>query len=181
MIEIFVLLTFATAIAEIIMSGRWLPFYFRNGIPLYLKSFQVMEPPTLSADDLSRKFSSGIAAPIIFHRIRNDEIGFREKAFSFRLFNYTPIMHGLIHVDQSKYTVKMVGYANWTTIIFPIAFLSIDYSFSQRQPTHPPTTLFLVAIFAVLYLIQFIRFNRVFKFLEDKFSGKSHVMGSNNT
>ncbi len=182
MIEILVLLTFATAIAEVIISGRWLAFYFRSGIPLFVKSFQVIELPTISPDSLSQQFSTGMTEPIVFRRINNDEIGFREKFFSFRLFSYSPIMHGLIRVDQRERKVSVIGYANWTAIVFPATFLLMDYFFSHRQPTHTPMTLFLVCIMAALYLIQFTRYKKVHKILEEKFSGKySERAGQTNT
>ena len=172
MIETLVLFTFIAVIAELIISGRWVTFYFRKGLPLFIKSFQVVELPTISTDYLTSRFSNGITDPLVFHRIDNDEIGFREKFFSFRPIGYSPIMHGLIRIARSERKVSIIGYSNWFTIIFPITFLLVDYDFSRRQPAHSPTIYFLFGIMAVLYLIQFIRFNKVYKILEEKFSRK---------
>jgi hypothetical protein len=156
-------------IAELIMSGSWYPFYFRTGIPLFRRSFHFLEQPTISPETLSEKFHSSFADPLLFHAIGPREIGFREKFFSFRLFNYTPVMHGLILIGQLQHKVTVTGYANWFVIFFAATFIAIHLPFAQLEVHYVPESIVVFIYLGILYVIQTVRFNKVFKILEQKY------------
>ena len=167
--EVLFIILFFVAIAELILSGRWVPFYFRTGIPLFWRSFPFLEQPTISPDTLSEKFHSGFADPLLFRVITPSEIAFRERFFSLRLFSYTPVMHGLIRIDQLQHKVTVTGYANWFVIALAAAFIVLHYSFSQLEIHYLPVSLIIFLFLGILYVIQAVRFNNVFKMLEQQF------------
>jgi hypothetical protein len=167
--EAWFIILIIIVIAELIMSGRWFPFYFRTGIPLFRRSFSFLEQPTISPETLSEKFHSSFIDPLLFRAIGPHEIGFREKFLSFRLFNYTPVMHGLIRVDQLQHKVTVIGYANWFVIFFAATFIAIHLPFAQSEVHYLPLSIVVFIYLAILYVIQTVRFNRIFKTLEKKY------------
>ena len=155
-----------TVIAELIISGRWLPFYFRTGIPLFRRSFRYTEHRAISPNSLSDEFTGGgITVPLIFRSIGPNEIAFREKFFSLRLFGYTTVMHGLIRVGNAQLQVSVTGYANWFPLVFSATFIYMAVSFSGPDIRYL-LLLFLFVLLTILYLIQFVRFSKVFRMLE---------------
>lgn len=108
--EVSIIILVVVAIAETVLSSRWAPFYFLNGIVLFKKTASFVETPNLSPDDLTTQFSQGLAAPIVFFPIDEGLIAFREKMISFRFFHYTPVMHGLIRIDRDRREISVTGY-----------------------------------------------------------------------
>jgi hypothetical protein len=174
--EILFPLMIITVIAELIISGRWVPFYFRTGIPLFRKSFHYNGQPAFSPESLSGAFTGGIAVPLIFHSIGPNEIAFREKFFSLHLFSYTPVMHGVIRVSDEQRQISVTGYANWSPLVFSAIFIYMDVSFYVHDVGYFPL-LFLFVFWIVLYLIQFARFSKVFRILERTHSQDSWNRG----
>lgn len=179
--EIMMVLLILTVITESILSGRWAGFYFLYGLTLFKKSFTFAGDPHLSAEELSQDFSQGISTPIVFHELDQDTIGFREKMFSFRLFNYTPIMHGLIRIDRIHREMSVTGYANWSPIVFAIVFLSTFLRMSLEKEGLGFFILFFFAMLGVLYAIQFSRFIKIFAQVKERSLQHRQVYGQAKT
>jgi hypothetical protein len=165
-----IIILVVVAIAETVLNSRWAPFYFLRGIILFKKSVSFAESPYLSPDDLSTQFSQGIVTPIVFYPLGEDLIAFREKLLGFRLFHYTPVMHGLIRVDRERREISVTGYANWFAllfaIIFPAAFITNSPAKSESSFIIP----FLLILFGSLYAIQYVRFTKITEAIRERLS-----------
>jgi len=155
-------------IVESVLSGRWASFYFLNGLTLFKKSFTVADDPRVSVDDLSQDYSQGLSTPIVFHEFGQDAIGFREKMFSFRLFHYTPVMHGLIRIDRVRREISVMGYANWSPIVFAIVFFSTFPRATLEKGIYIFIILFFFVIIGILYAIQLSRFSKIFEQVKER-------------
>lgn len=164
--EVLFPIIFVVLIAELIVSGTWQSFYFRAGIPLFKKSIRLSSPPELSVDDLNRRFERGVFMPLRFKQMSPHEVAFREAFSGFRLLSYTPVIHGLIRYDETTRELHMIGFANWFALLFIIVLIAIASSFpSSEVPFDVMFTVFPLALFALLYFIQFKRYTGVFKAL----------------
>lgn len=147
---------------EMRLASQWSPFYFNNGIKLYSKDIRINSPQS-NLDDLSNKLNTtfkgnGFSPSILFNKIDDQALGFREKIFEFSLFSYTPLMHGKIEVDHSN--IRVAGIVNW----YPIGFMCLWYSFLFPTFRFDIDLIFLLApaiIFSVIYIIQSRRYNKI--------------------
>ena len=147
---------------EMGLAAKWSPFYFNNGIKLYSKHIGINNSQ-INMDDLSNLLNTafkgtGFSPSILFQRIDDQNIGFREKVLEFSLFSYTPLMHGKIEVNHSN--IKIAGLANW----YPIGFVCLWYSFLFPTFRFDMDIMFLLApviIFGVIYFVQSRRYNKI--------------------
>jgi hypothetical protein len=133
---------------------------------LFKKRIRLPEPPALSIDLLNEAFTGVVCDPLRFKQLSPHQIAFREGFLSFRLMNYTPVMHGLIRYDERMKELQVIGFANWFAPLFIVLFVLLGFS----PPSHPTGgevvfILFPLVLLVVLYLIQFRRFNSVYKAL----------------
>src|SRR5450755_85080 len=104
------LIVMAIVIAEMFLSGAFIPFYFTLGIPVFrcrvACSPTTNRPP--STDQLERATSSGALPAIAFRQLDEWHYAFRERWFNglFK-FSYTPIMHGLLEFDRDNGAVRV--------------------------------------------------------------------------
>lgn len=159
--EVSIIVLIVVAIAETVLNSRWVPFYFLHGIPLFKKTVTLVETTNLSPDDLTTNFSQGITTPIVFFPIGENVIAFREKMISFRLFHYTPVMHGLIRVDSERREISVTGFANWFALLFAITFPAAFITNSPAKSELGFVIPFLFILFGSLYAIQYYRFTRI--------------------
>ena len=156
---------FAVAITEIVVTGTWQGFYFRLGIPLFRKKLDLPEAPELSTDLLCQRFCKGVTTPLVFRRISPNEIAFRESIVSCRL-NYTPVMHGLIRYDEVVKVLYVVGWANWYAPMFLVFFAGIAFSMSPGELGFGIMMILgALCVLAVLYAIQYSRFDDVYEMI----------------
>jgi hypothetical protein len=116
------------AILEIFLSGSWSRVYFRHGIPVYSKDVQCysITSSTAVADTLAERLTRGWGPSQVFHSLSESEVAFREKAFEFTFFHYTPIMHGLITVLPRQRTAVVKGFLNWFVVAFGILVVGTE-------------------------------------------------------
>ena len=149
-------------LVEMRLASKWSPFYFNNGIQLYSKEIRTNSTQN-NLDDLRNTLNTafkgtGLSPSILFHKIDDQTLGFREKIFEFSLFSYTPLMHGKIKVDN--FNIKIAGIANW----YPIGFICLWYSFLFPTFRFDIDFMFLLApaiIFGVIYIMQLRRYNKI--------------------
>ena len=166
--EVSIIMLVVVAIAETVLSSRWVPFYFLHGILLFKKTASFVETPNLSPDDLTTQFSQGLAAPILFFPIDEGLIAFREKMISFRFFHYTPVMHGLIRVDHDRREISVTGCANWFALLFAITFPAAFVTNSPAKSELGFVIPFLLILFGSLYAIQYFRYTRILEAIKQK-------------
>lgn len=157
-------------ICELILAGFWVGFYFRNGIPLFSRSIPCgpeQEVP-MSAEELSEAYSRWLVMPLAFRSLGPGEVAFREKALSFALLSYTPIMRGRIAHDERSGTLTVTGYAN----AWPLCFLGFFVTMSlQMTPSAGFDLEFsgvALLIVALCYGIQALRYNKMVNMLREE-------------
>ena len=143
------------ALIELVLSGSFSRPYFRFGIPIFIVRLPARERGLPDFEErLESEFSSGLTPPLVFRRFSPTEVGFRERAFGWRVFSYTPVMHGLIRLAPSEGTVYVIGWLNW----FTAAFVAALIAFSQLEPIFP---IFAAGVIVLIYIIQSRRYRAV--------------------
>jgi hypothetical protein len=127
---------FAVLLTEAWAASRWWPPYFTNGLVVYRRSIpwtrSVMPLP--GVESLAQRFRGGLGPSLVFCELGPGEVAFREKLFESRLFNYTPVMHGLLRLRPESGHVEVEGRANWFTIAFCLVFASFLWGFPGAWP-----------------------------------------------
>jgi hypothetical protein len=173
--EYFFLIAIGVALLEALIQAAWVPLYFRLGLPVYAREVPYKDAPRfeLLQETLAKGFGGILAPPVLFRALSPDELAFRESMFYFRLFSYTPIMHGLARLDPVRRVVTVHGYLNW----WPLAFLAFWYAFALRNPAWPDfweQVLWYAAplvVMAVIYLIQAAVYGKVVRLLREACGG----------
>lgn len=157
MIPILMVITFSLLLLEVLLSSRWNPTYFRKGIPIFFKRYELALALTepFPSEKLTKEFKGWFFPPLMFKEIGPDEYAFREGLFQFVLLTYTPLMHGILQVDRGEGVVKVVGHVNWIALMFILGFVGFGYS-AELFALLP-----LFSVIAVLYVIQAFRFHKV--------------------
>jgi hypothetical protein len=147
---------------EIILESKWSSFYFKKGIPLYGKEINC-DINKLNVEHITNQLNGAFigtwnSPTMLFNRIDDKTIAFREKLFEFGFFNYGPLMHGKIEINYNK--VRIVGLCNW----FPLAFAVLWYSMLLPRVEFELDIIFLIApalVYGVSYVIQSRRYNKI--------------------
>jgi hypothetical protein len=147
----------AVLVAEITLWIRWVPWYFRSGIPIFLSRAARAEGlETVSFDGLQKRIATAVPNPYAFRRLESGEIAFREQSVT----HYVPLMRGLIRHDATEGMVVVLGFINWT-------FVALVAVFALLMRRHfKDVALYLGIAFAVLYLVQGVRYWRLARALE---------------
>ena len=146
--------------AEFFLSKFWVAFYFRTGIPIFLKKRKLRKARlnTMDVQQIIDLLENQPSRSCDFKLIDPNHIAFRlnpdlEGSFG----RYTPIMRGLIVIDKVHDTVKITGYLYY----FPIVFLATAIFASNFD-----IAIFLFALpfaLAVVIAIYYFERNRFIK------------------
>jgi hypothetical protein len=130
--------------------------YFRHGLLVYRRSFKSSGPlPAFaSLPCLQDVAHSTVAPPFRVRLFDASALGFRESLFHFRLFNYTPLMHGLIELNPPTGTITVSGRLNLSPPVFA-AWAAVF--FGGRGDWSGVA--FLAVLLGLLYSIQYYRFS----------------------
>src|ERR1051326_9208148 len=141
------------AIAEAVLSSKWNRAYFTTGLPIFVSRVDRTEPlETVPLEQLANGSATAAGPALHFERLDTDTIAFREKAGG--LPHYVPLMRGVIRRDPAASSATLLGLMNWFVIALVIALIVIlrrNIVYIWPVP----------AAFAILYLIQGVRFWRV--------------------
>jgi hypothetical protein len=155
--DLIPLIILSILLVEVILQLSWTTLYFRNGIPVYRKKypfFGLLKEP-VDANYLENHFKSGRTCTIFFRRFNEFECGFREKLWEIKLFNYIPVMRGVIRGDENSQSFYIIGYLNWYVLLFA-AFVLVSTAMGAG-PTWAPLSILVLAI----YVVQFYRYNSI--------------------
>lgn len=149
-------------LVELVLSARWLPFYFTAGIPIYQRI--IMAQPGIermpAAGEVEAALpDTGRSAPMLVRRIGENRFAFREKLFHFGIA-YSPLMHGCITCDPATGMIKVRGYLNWYVLLFS-CYLVICLMLLPFDPVDiiiPPC---LLVVMSYIYWMQNKRFRQV--------------------
>jgi len=164
---------------EMLLSGFWNRLYFTIGLPLLILRVSVglhhINIP--SQTQLEEQFRSGWGSSLVFRELDVNKFAFREKIFQFRLFAYTPIMHGLLFFDRDNGKVVVKGLANWFMVLFFLIWI-IAAIFADNPFIIFASLLLIVLFFGILYLVQFYRYSKVAVFAAQAWS-RQHLSEPN--
>lgn len=147
------------AIAEIVVSARWNRWYFTVGVPIFRRRIDRAEGLAgVDLDALQKSTATVAGTPLLFRTLDSGVIAFREKAFGGSI-HYAPLMRGVIRHDPGEPSVVVLGLVNWTMLALVLALLwLVRGDLGDATP-------WLIGTFAILYLIQGVRYGRVAKAL----------------
>jgi hypothetical protein len=129
------------------------------GIPIFWRRIErVINLDELSLDDLQKSCATVAGTPILFRRPASDVIVFREQAFGGTM-HYVPIMHGVIRRRTEAPTVELVGLVKWWPIALCVLFAVLAGHDVFELALYP------IGFFAIIYLIQSVRYARIAKAL----------------
>jgi hypothetical protein len=147
----------AVVIVEIVLSARWNPAYFANGLPIFVSRIDRLAGlDGIDLESLTKSSATVAAAPFAFRRL-GDVIAFREKGIG--ALHYAPLMRGSIQHKSGEAQVVVKGLVNWSALAFVVAIVAV---LRRNVVVMLPA---MLGVFAVLYFIQAVRFARVAKSL----------------
>ena len=108
---------------EFFLSASWMPFFFRFGIPIMHKEFQMLTAVSSLEEYIgvleSQLPRSWQQPSIAFKALASDELAFRQK------FGQRNPAHGHLVYDRMRQKVSFTGYLPWTTLVTPFIFVFI--------------------------------------------------------
>ena len=143
-------------LADLWGALRWNRAYFAYGIPIFMR--RIPRPAGMGDVPMEKLEAAGrpaAGAPLLFRQLAPDLIGFREQAFAGGGLRYKSIMHGVIRYDATEGVLRVVGLVKSSLIVL-LLLLTVAF---RRGPYEVP--LMALGVFALIYFIQAVRFNRV--------------------
>lgn len=142
-------------IVEIILLATWNRRYCAFGLPIFVRRVDRSTGLSgVSLDELRRASATVAGTPLIFRQLDANLIAFREQGFG-GLLHYTPVMRGLIRHDREEASVVVLGLVNWYVVAVTVAAgVALRGGIVVVAP-------YLLGGFALLYLIQAVRYARV--------------------
>lgn len=188
-LEILVRLVFGILIlsllADTFLSVTWNRIYFTIGVQIFIIRVPVdlKHKNTPTSTLLQSQFKSGCAESLIFKEIGPGEFGFREEIFPvFKIFSYSPLMHGLLVFDSQNSQVIVKGNANWSTLVFSFVWFLITISNSIHILVAEGLSLnlllllgfmgLIIVVPVAIYQFQSSRFTRVASFAAQSWERK---------
>lgn len=161
------------AILEAVLSGSWNRAYFDFGLPLLRLQIAVPAMAGIpSAKELERYVATSDGSPLVFCRVSEHRIFFREIVWSIgERLSYAPVMRGVLTFDPIGAKVRLEGIANWSPIFLLVlaAIHPVIYSHPILRWTGPVILLF----FAATYVRQLRLYRDVARFASSRWSGTS--------
>ena len=117
-------------IIEIILASTWNPLYFRKGLLVYQKAYNVGAKEITIPDPelLNEKYSSSWKPSFVFKKISANELAYREKIFQLTFASYPPIVHANLCYDPITRKFKLKCFANLTIIALLVCFVYLALS-----------------------------------------------------
>ncbi len=158
----------AVLIAESVLLAAWSPAYLRLRLVVLVARIPASPrgstPP--SVGEIEAKVTAEVGGPpMVFHSIEGGLQAFRERFFSFRIVQATPVMWGAIAYDFPGQVVLVRGYVYWSLVAFVVCWYTFLISFAMSSPV-PSVWLFSIVpvpLILLLYGLQVRRFRRIGK------------------
>jgi hypothetical protein len=178
-ISIYFFAFFGIAILELILSSLWNAAYFRYGIKIYSAEYDL--PKCVNAEVLANRLeikseTEKSISQFKYKRIGENQVGFREKMLDFRMFafRYTPIMHGIINIDDYSTKVKISGLLNWSIVLFIGYWYAVFFLFFGKDMSFEGGPVFLlmfvlgpILVCGIIYLIQSAKYRKIAEFMKE--------------
>ena len=155
--DLILIIIFSLLLVEVIFQLSWFKLYFKNGVPIFIKKYpffgSLREP--FDIEYLEEQFRSGSTCTIYFRRFNEFECGFREKLWEIKLFNYIPVMRGVIRSEENSQLLYVIGYLNWY-VFFILTYVLISIVADSGQTWLP-----FIILASAIYVVQFQRYGRI--------------------
>lgn len=143
-------------VVELAFSYTAHPAYTTKGLPIFARRIERMASlESVDLDALQKSAATVAATPLVFQRIAPDLIVFKEKPFGGSI-HYFPIMRGVIRRKEGEPSVVVLGLVKY----WPLALLAAFAILGGRRYWFAGMP-WILGAFAVLYLIQAVRYGRV--------------------
>lgn len=126
----------AMFLAELFLSFTWNRYYFRFGIPIYVRRCEI--GVERESDEIAKRLAT--VSSFSIKSLSDREIGIRER---FGVLARGGVMHGVILLDSDEGTMKIIGYLDWVILLFGIALVVL------RTWLAFPFLLILLALYGV--------------------------------
>lgn len=168
--EDLVLVPIALVLAELAAQLWWSRRYWPIGIPLFRASrkigFGANALPAVT--DLQLNFTGTFVPSLVFRRFDEHALAFRESLQPrFLVFNYLPVMRGMVRFHAMDSSIEVAGYGNWWFPVTAATLVSIIELHGSRtkiaglEGASIGALAFLALLFCILYVIQAVRFRNV--------------------
>jgi len=159
------------ALADFLLARSWSRVYFTFGLPVFRMRLDGIR---LGADAEQRLAPAADrnASLIVFQRLSESEIAFREKGRASVTFRYMPIMHGLLRYAPEEGATYVIGWINFYALGI-LAFLVYLYATSPHYRKPVEFMLWAALIYGLMYAIGVWRYRMVAKALRVKDAGTS--------
>jgi hypothetical protein len=149
-------------ILENMAAQRWMPVYFRTGLPVFIRRVPLAGVPDTQAAValLESAFQSGPHAAVRFQKIAPGQVALRAELFAQRTGpRYLPVLHSLVELRANSVIVR--GSLNWYILVA----LGYAVNRSYFDQTFIPVNILLIVIFVLSYLAQAAILEKVAKVL----------------
>jgi hypothetical protein len=139
-------------IIETVLSLRWYRPWYESGLVLFSHTIEALRRDDFGVDidRLENQSRSVLLGKLAFHPFSDRLAGFRPACFSLSLFNYSPILHGLLHIDEETRKVVVQGRLNWGSCA--LAITSVGFIASSGAASR--IAIWILLVECVLYLVQ---------------------------
>ncbi len=147
------------SIIETILIYRSVKWYYNIGPTVFTASGNISPINQFPIDEnyIKSAFTDSYYYPdLTVQKLDDNKFALREKFFSFKLFNYPPIMRGTINIDYNQNKITFIGLLNLSPVLFFIVPLILV---AMIAVIIIPIALFFLYI---PYKIQCKRFSEVF-------------------
>jgi hypothetical protein len=133
-----------TFLVELLLSFTWNRAYFRFGIPVYIRRCELVEGK--SSDEIAEYL--GATSNYSIRSLSDREVAIRER---FGILARGGLMHGIILLNPTDGSMRIVGYLDWVVLLFGIALVFIGTWL----------TLPFLAVLLALYGVAKLRFDKL--------------------
>jgi type IV secretory pathway TrbD component len=151
------------ALVEFFVARAWVPAYFRYGLPLFRMRVHGVRLDA-SAEERLGGVADQRASLILFRRLSESEIAFREKGRSAPSFRYMPILHGLLRYAPEEGATYVIGWVNGFALA-ATGFMGYLFFSASRWRRPWELTVWFALVFGVMYGIGVWRYRMVAKSL----------------
>jgi hypothetical protein len=168
---VFFIAMIVSLIVDTILSAKWNRMYFTAGLPLLSIRIPVWprKNDLPSCPDLEKQFHSGWGPSLVFRELDTNVYAFREKMLEFRLFDSSPVMHGMLYFDSDTGQVFVKGHANW----FILCFVLMASMVASKMQEPVIALGVLVLVLGVCYWIQYRRYSKVAAYAAQAWSSET--------
>lgn len=150
-------------VIDFLLARSWSRPYFTLGIPI----FRMRLPNVRLGADAEQRLAATAehrVSALVFERLSESEIAFREKGRSSVTFRYLPLTHGLLRYQPEEGATYVIGWINYWALAMLAIFVSI-YASAPRYRKPIELMVWFALLYAVMYAIGVWRYRMVAKAL----------------